>query len=55
MIGFILELELFRVTGVGAADVVLREHDRRRGVVVCENLDGSLTIFSGSMRRGTNS
>jgi len=54
-IEFIPELELVRVTGFGTADVVLREHDRRRGVVADENLDGTLTIFSGSMRRGINS
>ena len=53
-IEFILELELVRVTGVSVADVVLEEGDRRRGVVD-ENLDGTLTILSGSIRRGINS
>ena len=54
-IEFIPELELVRVTGVGVADVALREHDRRRGVAVDGSLDGTLTIFSGPMRRGINS
>jgi hypothetical protein len=54
-IEFIPELELTRATGVGVTDVVLREHDRRRGVAVDGNLDGTFTILSGSMRRGMNS
>ena len=54
-IEFILELELARVTGVGVADVDLGESDVRRGVADGENLDGTVTIFSGSMRRGINS
>ena len=54
-IEFILELELARVTGVGVADVDLGESDVRRGVVDGENLDGTVTIFSGSIRRGINS
>jgi hypothetical protein len=54
-IEFIPELELARVTGVGVADVVLEEGGGRRGVVVDENLDWTLTIFSGSIRRGINS
>jgi len=54
-IAFIPEPELARVTGVGVADVVLREGDGRRGVAVDENLDGTLTILSGSIRRGMNS
>ena len=53
-IEFIPQLELVRVTGVGVADVVLAAGDGRRGVVD-ENLDGTLTIFSGSIRRGINS
>ena len=51
---FILELELARVTGVGVASVVLEEGNGRRGVVD-ERLDGTLTIFSGPIRRGINS
>jgi len=53
-IEFIPQLELVRVTGVSIAGVVLREGDGRRAVVD-ENLDGTLTIFSGSMRGGMNS
>jgi len=53
-IEFIPELELTRVTGVSVADVIL-DSDGRRGVVADENLDGTLTIFSGSIRRGINS
>ena len=53
-IEFIPELELTRVTGVGVADVILQEGDGR-GVVVDKYLDGTLTIFSGSIRRGINS
>ena len=54
-IEFIPELELVRVTGVGVADVVLEGGDGRRGVVVDGYLGGTLTIFSGSIRRGINS
>ena len=43
---------MVRVAGVG---MVLREGDGRRVVVADENLDGTLTIFSGSIRRGINS
>ena len=54
-IAFIPELELARVTGVGVAGVVLRESDEGRGVVADESLDGTITIFSGSIRGGINS
>ena len=53
-IEFIPELELTRVTGVGVADVILQEGDGR-GVVIDKYLDGTFTIFSGSIRRGINS
>ena len=52
-IAFIPELELVRVAGVAVS--ILREGDGRRGVVSGENLDGTFTIFSGSIRRGINS
>jgi hypothetical protein len=53
-IEFIPELELARVTGVGVTDAAFKEGDGRRGVID-ENLDGTLTVFSGSIRRGINS